>query len=497
VSLSPVLFVVETPLQKRDTYFEMCQSEFRRESRHCDVHAACQDRECSVETIHRFIDAAGVEILQQKDVYGRVPLYYAIRNHCSLPLIRTLFDTSPNAIFERDFCGELPLYMLFRPQADIRILEYVLERNPWLAFFKEKRFSGTQSLLQNLCAQWIHVVRKHTATNSMSLDSLSSIDHNDNGESNVRDVFLTRDMICSDCALLDRWNKLALTARAAHFVSHKTTASSTANKSTFEILSDVDALKRHETLRRKTPELHIALQLESMPSAVLCQFVEMYPEQASLKLSTSTIRKKQHEIDSNKCANSTYIGESATTSRDSTTSDESSSSSTTMANILPLHFFLSNFSGTKTRTPNKIHRAAFVRSLSCQDFGSILKSLVHAFPLAASIRHSRVVGEPESRPTSLPLHTAIATSSLSWEEGLRELVYAHPSALDINDGFGTRMVPFLQQTAIASARRSDNQDSNETKTLTTAYCLLREDPSVLSRMVTSLGGCEKRSAYHN
>ena len=339
------------------------------------------------------------------------PIYYAIRNHCSLSLIQTLFDTNPNAIFERDFCGDVPLYMLFRPKIDSRILEHVLNTNPSLAFFEEERFSGTKSLLQSICAQWKNVVRKQTATSSMSLDSLSSSSHNDGSE-----IILTRGTIYSDSALLDRWNKLVLTARAAHCVAHKRRASSTVNEARAAISSHLDASER------STPELHIALQLESLPLAVICQFIEMYPEQASMEFSNASIQTNHHQIYSEESADRTYIEEK----------------------------------GTKP----------------------MLKEPVATSPPGGSRSLRRT-------PTQLPLHAAIAKMSLSWEEGLRQLVYAYPAALGARDGLDTRMVPFSQQTAIAAARSSAYLDCDGKKSLTTAYCLLREDPSVLSRMVAS------------
>lgn len=444
-------------------------SEFRRKSRPCDIHGACRDRNCSVETISKTIDEEGVEILRQKDVFGRVPMYYAIRTRCSLPVFRTLFDMCPNAILERDCCGDLPFYMMFRSQTDSRMLEYVLNRNPSLALYGEKRFSGTQTLLQNLCAKWISVVRKKTATSSMSSDSLSSIGSNDNGESNNRDILLTRNTICSDCALLDRWNKLVLTARAAHSISHKTTISETENKATTATASNFDVPERRRIPKRRIPELHIALQLESLPPAVICQFVEMYPEQASIKLNNASIETSQHTTDCMKRADSTCIKERPTSTMYWESSDESSSF---MSNMLPLHFFLANYSAKR---PAQSH-----------SMGILLKSLIRAFPSAASIEHPPVFASLRRMPTNLPLHVAIAKSSISWGEGIRELVYANPSALGVSDGSGTRMVPFLQRTAIGAAKSCADRDCDGTTALTTSYCLLREDPSVLSSMVASL-----------
>ena len=47
----------------------MCRSEIRNVF---DIHAACQDRNCSVSTVRKLLDKAGPEVLGEKDVYGRV-----------------------------------------------------------------------------------------------------------------------------------------------------------------------------------------------------------------------------------------------------------------------------------------------------------------------------------------------------------------------------------------------------------------------------------------
>lgn len=464
----------------------MCRSELRRKSRPCDIHVTCQDRNCSIEIIRKLIDRAGVETLLQKDVYGRVPLYYAIRSRCSFQVIQTLFDFSPNAIIERDYCGELPLYMLFRPQADSRILEHVLNTYPKLSFFEEKRFSGAQSLLQNLCSQWINFVRKKTATNPTSLDSLSSTSTECIGKPNASEIVLTRNMVCSDRALLDRWNKLVLTARAAHFVFHTTQISLTTNNAERAMGSNRDVLGHHQNPKHTVQELHVALQLNLLPPAVLCQFVEMYPDQASMKMSNGVFQTNHSR---------SYLGEHESRmaieeGKRMPKCLKSSNGSSSSGDMLPLHYFLSNFPATNTAktTPRKRPLAASSRSLRSDATGSLLKSLVRAFPEAASIGCPPRSASPlrDSWPqrwtsTNLPLHAAIAKSCFSWEEGLRELVYADPSALGVADGIGTRVVPFLQQTAVCT-----QHDGDETTALTTAYCLLREDPSVLSGMVASL-----------
>jgi len=82
----------------------------------------------------------------------------------------------------------------------------------------------------------------------------------------------------------------------------------------------------------------------------------------------------------------------------------------------------------------------------------------------------------------LPLHIAIA-SDIPWEAGLKELVYANPSALGSRyESPHAMLVPFLHQV-IQSTK--DNEGRSKPTKLNTAYCLLREDPSVLSTLVAS------------
>ena len=285
-----------------------------------------------------------------------------------MTVIRTLLDACPEAILEADFCGDLPLYMLFGAQIDHSVLQHILEKDPSLALFSEKRFSGSQTLLQTICAQWVVQVRNRERRAN---DNMQKKQNNQ--------TVVPRSRLLLDSELLNRWRKLVLMVRAAHRATSTIDAtidrssSSNSSNATTATIQDSDEI----------PELHLALQLGScLPRAVIAQFIEVYPEQAA----KAVLGKR-------------------------TTLDDS--------------------------------------SLSCP----------------RKLQHHR----------SLPLHLAISTQRLSWNDGLKALVYAHPTALFQEDC--KKLVPFLQQ-ATTAANSDDEKDS-----WNTVYCLLREDPSVLSRIL--------------
>jgi hypothetical protein len=291
------------------------------------------------------------------------------------------------------------------------------------------------------------------------------------------------------------------------------------------------------------PELHVALQLKcSLPPVILCQFIEMYPEQASKPM------RRKHDTDKNPNAtillqtntkNSRVVEERSiaiaiaidtdtdrtTTKRMRTIKDDSTIASTTTSRrfsdeaydntdastsndiMLPLHYFLSEYPMIRTATPKTMTARTCVldRFVPVGERGSPLQHLVRAFPEAASIGHASDRGcrwnQQQQQPHNLPLHMAIA-SGIPWTNGLRELVYANPSALDIKhyelrSKSTNQLVPFLQQASKQQAcchkqQHEGNGDEpmvvstscqTATAALNTAYCLLREDPSVLSRMV--------------
>ena len=157
------------------------------------------------------------------------PLFYALKRACNLEVFMALFDHFPGAVLEKDFCGDLPLYLLFHPSKDVRMLQYVLSQRPSLALFQENTFSG-QPLVKNICAPW------STQTK------------------------LSRNDVESDEVLKNRWTKLVLTVRAAY------------------------AHAKGQKQNSNIPQLHVALEMACCSPVVLCQFIEMYPEQVSMPI---------------------------------------------------------------------------------------------------------------------------------------------------------------------------------------------------------------------
>jgi hypothetical protein len=141
-----------------------------------------------------------------------------------------LYDHFPGAVLEKDFCGDLPLYLLFHPSNDVRMLQYILSQRPSLALFQGKTFSG-KPLVKSICAPW------STQTK------------------------LSRNDVETDEVLMDRWTKLVLTFRAAY--AHA---------------------KGQKQNSSNIPELHVALEMASCSPIVLCQFIEMYPDQVSMPM---------------------------------------------------------------------------------------------------------------------------------------------------------------------------------------------------------------------
>lgn len=134
----------------------------------------------------------------------------------------------------KDFCGDTPLFLLYHPSKDSRILQHALKKMPSLAVFKEHSFSG-QPLVSRICAPWTS-----------------------------KEIFPTRTEMQTNATLKDRWTKLVLTVRAAH---------------TYTTGQEENSIEYSESAR----ELHVALEY-SCPPMVLCHFVEMYPEQASMTM---------------------------------------------------------------------------------------------------------------------------------------------------------------------------------------------------------------------
>ena len=346
-NLNQLLFCVGGSIHRS---ISMCRLDIGRRSAGVEncIHVACKDKNCSDETIRKLVDENGVELLEEQDVYGRVPLFYAIRRQASLSVVQTLLEADPDSIFKADYCGELPLYMLFGPKAHPSILEHVLRTRPSLALFSEKRFSGSHTLLQRMCAQWMSTVRK--AMNSQQ-DNNAPI--------------LPREMVRSDTTLFTQWTKLVLLVQAAHNVACSS--------------SNIDDI----------PELHAALQLpvRSIPEGIRCQFVEMYPEQAGIPMDFCH--------------------------------DETSNSSEACFTAIPLHYFLSDChhhaQATRKRNRRKLHarkrrwRYGPVTREEIPVHSDLLKSLVRAFPRAASMKMRTA-----DNHCHFPLQLAISMGIFEW-----------------------------------------------------------------------------------
>lgn len=124
---------------------------------------------------------------------------------------------------------------MYHPSKDYRILEHVLTKMPSLSVYMENTFSG-QPLVKRISAHWM--------SKRLSLTKLD---------------------IDSNAALKDRWKKFVLTIQAAY--AHTMTG-------------------HHQDGQVAQPtELHMALKY-LCPPMVICYFVEMYPEQASMLMET-------------------------------------------------------------------------------------------------------------------------------------------------------------------------------------------------------------------
>ncbi|VEU45341.1 unnamed protein product [Pseudo-nitzschia multistriata] len=368
--------------------------------------------------------------------------------------------------------------MLFRPNADYRILEYVLDRDPSLALYEEKRFSGSQSLLQRLCNQWASTIKGQR--------SASSVRSNSDGNGG-NSVVLSHEEIRSDNALCNQWAKLVLTVRAVHRIAHGTATKVTEFDE--EVVSNAmksDELQRFppRQLSFEIPELHMAMQLPFLPPGIVCQFIELYPEQASLPIE-NVIQSTNNLLDNEdpgEGRESHLVG--------------TPSAKRIAGKMLPLHFFLSDYSAMKP-TPNRPVEGTGAHKLlsQCQKRAGILRGLVGTFPRAATLRQKHQCCDRGVLRSCrcFPIHVAIARG-IPWECGLRELVYANPSGLSIRDECGTKLLPFLQQ-ALAAATcykplyeptedgdryRFVCKEESNLSVFNTIYCLLRENPSVLT-----------------
>jgi hypothetical protein len=433
------------------------------------------------------------------------PLFCAFEGGCSLEVIQTIYDSCPNAILQRDNCGHVPLHSLFHPKMDHRILEYVLSHDPSLAAYKEPCFSG-QSLLQRVFSPWIAITNQTTSA-PRRLHGNQGTSWARNG--NIRagghhPAIISRSQLDSNQTWKDHWAKLVLTLRAAYrhslmMTRRKDEAGNGGHLSYYDIAA--------------IPELHLAMMFPC-PPVIVCQFIELYPEQATIPMAATTrypmngIPSSNHEaIPCDPIIPSKTKPLHASGPKHGNTKNESrchddvwdDNRSGTAADDLPLHFFLSQFrratssvaghSGPEGRHHRRLHRnpasacpptlAVFHPSLH----GAVLRGLVRAYPKAAGVRRS--CGSNANH--QLPVHMAISAGIL-WDSGLRELVYADPSVLDqAGDVYdepssaGRPLLPFMHASAMSAPSVNEAAAADDTKfVLDTVYCLLRENPAVLS-----------------
>jgi len=192
------------------------------------LHILCQQRFAMLASVRKVLEA-NPSAAAIRDVYGRTPLFYALKRGCCPEIVQLLFESYPVAITERDFCGETPLFLVYHKSKDPRILKAILAFQPFLAMHRVHSFAGPE-LMQVICSPWERLAATSAAT------------------------------VRGHEALGDQWEKVVLTCVAAHKCRHG--ASKNGNN---------------------TKELHVALELPCSPK-VLCWFIKMYPEQAHIPL---------------------------------------------------------------------------------------------------------------------------------------------------------------------------------------------------------------------
>lgn len=198
------------------------------EDRQLGLHLLCQDRNADITEVRRVLKSSPDEA-SQRDVYGRTPLFYALKRSLSNDIVLLLFDAYPQAVMGRDFCGETPLSIIYHSSKDPAILKAILHKQPSLARQRLHSFAGPDL---------VHLV-------SMPWESLSET---------------TRDEVQLNSALSCQWEKVVLTVTAAH-----------------------KCQSENKKPAGASCELHVALELPVKPE-VLIWFCRMYPDQVSKKM---------------------------------------------------------------------------------------------------------------------------------------------------------------------------------------------------------------------
>ena len=173
------------------------------------------------------------EAVRMVDFYGRTPLFYAVKQNCSLSVFEILFDVYPDGLVQVDMMGHTALAMLYHASKPVTLLAYVCKRQPSLMLLRGNSFSA-RKWVDSVCDAW------------SKLD-VACVDDDQKG-----------------------WAKLLLTIDAAH-------------RATFG-----QAIGQKE-------ELHIALEL-GLCSNLLCKFVQLYPLQLQREMSRSHCKLPLHHV---------------------------------------------------------------------------------------------------------------------------------------------------------------------------------------------------------
>jgi len=325
--------------------------------------------------------------VQWPDVFGRLPLFWALRRGVSVKVFELLYIAHPPALREMDFGGEAPLDLLFHPSKDASYLAQVLEHDPSLAMttaFPAKDVLSKTPLILRLCAT---MSMKRICASSLATGSLPpqqrrqpvvglgniNTSNNTNGEEDAQ-----------------TWKRFLLTLRAAY---------------RHEFIGSEDSRPLSSV-----PELHMALQLH-LPALALQHFCHLYPKQVSIPM---VLRQRRR---------------TAAATRQTTSLQE----------MWPLDYILTN--PTFVQTAKSMTRISSVIRGMIQVFPDAVKQPISILP--SSKLHDedwedegRNFGTPFERDQRhdnealliWPLHAALR-SGYTWSTGIREMTTLAPEIL--------------------------------------------------------------------
>lgn len=427
-------------------------------------------------------------------LYFLQPLFCALQAGCSLEVIQILYDSYPSAILQHDCFGNLPLHYLFQQSTDHRILEYILNQNPALAIYKEPSLSG-QTLLQRVFSPWMMLIASNNITYGTCPSRRRPHAQHRKGNNffgNYR--VISRSQLEADDDWKDKWTRLVLTLRAAY----RHTIMIPRNH------DDVGDGRHHPTLTNfpTIPELHLSLAYPC-PPAIVCQFIEFYPEQAAIPMRMMTSRNyapmkgsSSVDIETTSCDTSVPIETMSPLTFndkncDSTTSWSDNHPRNIPTDTLPLQFFLMQFRRASSSSSFSVPTSQIV--FHPPSHSTVLRSLIYANPdaLGIGIRRGNT-RRSDHHPQQFTIHMAIS-AGIQWDDGLQDLVYADPYILEQVDeddsSVGWSLLPFIHAaaavaaTVIVDVEATTNIFSSPSAPndgLDTVYCLLRENPAVLA-----------------